>query len=126
MKHQLLSHLAIFAAALVAAFAAPGAEAEINLVQQSDFKPVIMHGKPTAAFGWHLLDGPRNHSCRKLGKYVSGEGCFELKFADGAVTFAYPDPLAPVYVKSTKPVVFSTRVAWPAPPARWRETQAPV
>ena len=117
MKPLLLFRSGFFAAALLAAAAAPGADTEINLVQQSDFKPVIMHGRPSAAFGWYLMDGPRNDSARLLGKYVSGEGCFELTFADGAVTFAYPDPLNPVYTKSKKPIVFSTRVAQPAPPA---------
>ena len=104
-------------AALFAVFAATAADTPINLVQQSDFKPVVMHGRETGAFGWFLLDGPRYESQRVHNTYVSGDGCFELKFADGAVTFAYPDPLNPAYAKSKRPIVFSTRVAWPAPPA---------
>ena len=54
MKRNLLSIAGILAAALLAS-ALFGADTEINLVQQSDFKPVMMHGKPTAAFGSPLF-----------------------------------------------------------------------
>ena len=115
MKQKLLLLAGLTAMAFAPTLS--GADTEINLVQQADFKPVVMHGRSTGAFGWYLVDGPRSESQRIHGKYLSGDGCFELKFADGAVTFAYPDPLNPVYAKSKRPIVFSTRVAWPAPPA---------
>ena len=116
MKRLLLAP-ALLAAVCAATLALFGADTEINLVQQGDFKPVIMHGKPTAAFGWYLLDGPRYRFIRTRGKYLSGEGCFTLSFDNGAVTFAYPDPLNPVYVKSPVTVDFCPRLAWPDPPA---------
>ena len=107
-----------FAAVFAAALGLAGADAEVNLVQQSTFKPVIMHGKPSAAFGWFLRDKPRIRFAAKTRKYLSGEGLFELKFADGAVTFAYPDPIHPAYVKTPETVNFCPRVASPTPPAK--------
>ena len=115
-----------FAAIFAGVLSLFGADTEINLVQQTDFAPVIMHGRETGAFGWYLFDGPRYDSYRLERKYLSGEGCFELKFADGAITFAYADPLAPIYAKSKRPVVFSTRIAWPEPPAPQYLTTARV
>ncbi|MBP5532011.1 MAG: DUF4838 domain-containing protein, partial [Lentisphaeria bacterium] len=109
---------AVFSAALFAAAAAPGADTPINLVQQADFKPVVMHGRPTGAFGWYLVDRPRSRFGGKSRKYLSGEGLFELKFADGAVTFVYPDQLHPAYVKSPVTVDFCPRIASPTPPAK--------
>jgi len=124
------STLARMAGALAAVFATAlplaGADTEINLVQQADFKPVVMHGRPTAAFGWYLHDGPRYVAYHDHGKYVSGEVCFKLSFDNGAVTFTYPDPLNPVYGESTRPIVFAPRAAWPVPPASKYRTTARV
>ena len=107
----------IFSSAFFTAFAASGADTEINLVPHGEFKPVVMHGKPSAAFGWYLRDQPRGRYSGKTRKYLSGEGLFDLSFADGAVTFAYPDPLHPAYVKSPVTVDFCPRLAAPTPPA---------
>ena len=118
MKKTLFATLGIAAALLSPLFAgADIPDTEINLVQQGDFKPVIMHGRPSAAFGWYLRDQPRGRYSGKTRKYLSGEGLFELSFADGAVTFSYPDPLHPAYEKATEPIVFAPRVASPQPPA---------
>ena len=114
MKRLLLAP-ALLAAALTLPLS--GADTEINLVPQGAFKPVMMHGKPSAAFGWYLRDQPRSRFAGKTRRYLSGEGLFELKFENGAVTFVYPDPIHPAYVKSPVAVDFCPRLASPQPPA---------
>ena len=113
MKKTFVLAAAFFALAL----AAPVAAAEIDLVPHGSFKPVVMHGRPSAAFGWFLRDKPRIRYAARTRKYLSGEGLFELKFENGAVTFAYPDPIHPAYVKPSETIDFCPWVASPMPPA---------
>ena len=116
----------------VAALIAPilsGADTPVDLVQQSVFKPVVMHGRPSAAYGWYLFDGPRYRYIRGENKYLSGEKCFELDFADGAMTLTWSDPLPIAYTHpkyKKHPVTLNSRVAWPAPPAPRYRTVARV
>ena len=111
---------AVFSAALFAAAAAPGADTPINLVQQADFKPVVMHGKPSAAFGWYFFDGPRYRYIRGENRYLSGEKCFRLSFENDAMTLTWSDPLEVAYTHpkyKKNPIYLATRVSWPVPPA---------
>ncbi|MDD5727114.1 MAG: hypothetical protein PHV59_00995, partial [Victivallales bacterium] len=93
------------------------AEPEINLLYTGDFKPVVMHGRPSAAYGWSLNDLARlmYRYRSKSGKYLSGENCFSLGFKDGAMTISFPDPLHPFYKDYW--LEFSSQVSQPAPPA---------
>jgi hypothetical protein len=91
------------------------AEPEINLLFEGTFKPVIMHGRPTAAYAWKLTDHARLSHQRNTGKYMSGEGCFSLDFQNGALTIAFPTPLNPAYVNQR--LDFSSMISQPFPPA---------
>ncbi|MDD5729439.1 MAG: hypothetical protein PHV59_12840, partial [Victivallales bacterium] len=101
----------VFAAALIAATAGIAAEPEVNLLLEGTFKPVIMHGRPSAAYGWYLVDRARINHSKKTKKYLSGEGCFSLDFKDGVMTVSLPDPLNPAYVKQR--MEFGSRVSRP-------------
>ncbi|MDD5727283.1 MAG: DUF4838 domain-containing protein [Victivallales bacterium] len=92
------------------------ADAELNLLCEGTFKPVIMHGRPSAAYGWTWRDYARRDYISKNGhKYLSGDGCFNLDFKNGAMTVSFPDPLHPAYVN--KRVAFYSRISNPNPPA---------
>ncbi|MDD5727720.1 MAG: DUF4838 domain-containing protein [Victivallales bacterium] len=90
-------------------------EREINLLCTGDFKPVMMHGRPSAAYGWWLFDWARVNHQKRTRKYLSGEGCFELAFQDGAMIVSFPAPLNPAYVKQR--MEFRSCVSQPVPPA---------
>jgi hypothetical protein len=91
------------------------AEPEINLLREGTFKPVIMHGRPSAASGWWLIDRARIEHQKRTKKYLSGEDCFALDFKEGAMTISFPDPLNPAYVKQR--MEFRSSVSQPVPPA---------
>ena len=73
-----------------AAFAAANSPAvemkELNLLTDSKFTPVEMHGRTTAAFGWGMDDAPRRSASGLHGKYLSGEGLFDIEVKDGVFT----------------------------------------
>ena len=72
---------------------------ELNLAIDSKFKPVEMHGRTTAAFGWEMRDNPRLKASGLFGNYLSGEGLFDLKVEDGVMTLIFPEKLHNVYKK---------------------------
>ncbi len=72
---------------------------ELNLLTDSKFTPVEMHGRTTAAFGWAMSDNPRRNAGGLHGKYLSGEGLFDLEVKDGVMRVSYPEELHPVYRK---------------------------
>ena len=89
-------------AALLAAFRLAAVEvAELNLIGESTFKPVVMHGRVSAAYGWAMRDKARQRAGSwNNGKYLSGEGLFLLKVADGTMTLVFPEKLHPAYEKN--------------------------
>jgi hypothetical protein len=97
MKKRLVG-LAVFATALAAPLFAVEVK-ELNLLTDSKFEPVEMHGRTTAAFGWAMSDNPRRGAGGLHGKYLSGEGLFDLEVKDGIMTLKYPEKLHPVYKK---------------------------
>ena len=56
---------------------------ELNLLTGSKFLPVEMHGRTTAAYGWGMRDNPRLRAGGLHGKYLSGEGLFDIEVKDG-------------------------------------------
>ena len=91
------------------------AEPEINLLREGTFKPVMMHGRPSAAHGWWLIDRARIDHQKRTEKYLSGEDCFSLDFKDDVMTVSFPDPLNPAYVNQR--MEFRSSVSQPVPPA---------
>ena len=91
-------------------------DAPLNLLQTSDFKPVKMHGRTTAAFGWFMIDWPRYFHIRER-SYVPGDQCFTFECENNTAVFRYTDPLHPIYANSKRSVLFASRVGWPHPPA---------
>ena len=89
----------------------------VNLLQTGEFKPVRMHNKVTAAFGWFFLDWARFKYIRQTVSYVSGEDCFEFDCKDGIATFRFKDPLHKMYRQYNDFLFFGSRVGWPPPPA---------
>jgi len=91
----------VFFAVLLAAFRLPAVEVkELNLIGESSFKPVVMHGRVSAAYGWAMRDKARQKAGSwNKGKYLSGEGLFVLKVEDGTMTLAFPEKLHPAYEK---------------------------
>jgi len=79
---------------------------ELNLLTDSKFSPVEMHGRTTAAFGWGMTDTPRLRAGGLHGSYLSGEGLFDLEVKDGIMTVKYPEKLHPVYQKKGSEVKF--------------------
>ena len=73
---------------------------ELDLIRDNTFKPVMMHGRVTAAYGWGMRDLPRMRAGNWYdGKYLSGEGLFDLKVENGTMTVSYPENLYPGYKK---------------------------
>lgn len=106
--------LLVIAAGLMASVGI-AAEPEINLLREGTFKPVMMHGRPSAAHGWWLVDRARIEHQKRTKKYLSGEDCFALDFKDDVMTISFPDPLNPAYVKQR--MEFRSSVSQPVPPA---------
>ena len=74
---------------------------ELNLIGESSFKPVVMHGRVSAAYGWAMRDKARQKTGSwNKGKYLSGEGLFELKVENGTLTLVFPEKLHPAYRKN--------------------------
>ena len=74
--------------------------AELNLIGESTFRPVVMHGRVSAAYGWAMRDTARQKAGSwNKGRYLSGEGLFELKVEGGTMTLVFPEKLHPAYEK---------------------------
>ena len=99
------------------------AAAEYNLLPVDSFQPLYMHGKASAAKGWAMRDQPREAACTGAKpRYVSGDDCFKLEFADGEMTIRFTDPLNPVYHKTTRSIrmeAIAIRPLVPAPKYRF-------
>ena len=97
MKKTFLLFFAVF----LTAFRLAAVEvAELNLIRESTFEPVVMHGRTSAAYGWAMRDKARQKAGSwNKGKYLSGEGLFELKVENGTMTLAFPEQLHPAYKK---------------------------
>ena len=95
------SSLILFAA-LLAVFRLAAVEVkELNLIGESTFKPVVMHGRVSAAYGWAMRDQARQKAGSwNKGKYLSGEGLFFLKVENGTMALAFPEKLHPAYNKN--------------------------
>ena len=100
MKQRLFA-LALGIAAVAALPLAAVEVRELNLLTDSKFTPVEMHGRTTAAFGWGMTDEPRRKASGLHSHYLSGEGLFELEVKDGILTIKYPEKLHPVYKKGS-------------------------
>ncbi|MDD5727776.1 MAG: DUF4838 domain-containing protein, partial [Victivallales bacterium] len=87
----------------------------MNLLNEGTFKPVTMHGRPSAARSWYLIDRARLAYESRIRKYLPGDKCFALDFKDGAMTVSFPDPLNPAYARQR--MEFCSAVSRPEPPA---------
>lgn len=105
MKQRLFA-LAAFVAALTTVSVAAVEVKELNLLIDSKFRPVEMHGRTSAAYGWAMKDTARLAASGLHGNYLSGEGLFELEVKDGVMTIKYPEKLHRAY-KSGAPVEFA-------------------
>ena len=93
--------IVLFAGMLTALRLAAVEVRELDLIGESSFKPVVMHGRTSAAYGWAMRDKARQKAGSwNKGRYLSGEGLFELKVADGTMTLAFPEKLHPAYEKN--------------------------
>ena len=94
------------------------AAAEYILLPVDSFTPLFMHGKASAAKGWMMRDQPREAAFTGGSpKYVSGDDCFKLEFADGAMTIRFPNPMNPIYDKRLRSIRFEANTVRPLPPA---------
>ena len=90
--------IALSAVVLAAVRLAAVEVGELNLIGESTFKPVVMHGRTSAAYGWAMRDAARQKAGSwNKGKYLSGEGLFFLKVENGTMTLAFPEKLHPAY-----------------------------
>ena len=90
----------IFAAAAAAALAGQldaVTMSELDIIADGKFKPVELHGRTTAAFGWEMYDQPRLKASGLHGNYLSGEGLFDIKVEDGILTVSFPNKLHNIY-----------------------------
>lgn len=92
-----------------------GADTRVNLLKEGKFKPVYMHGMVTAARGWSMHDNARVYSISKKRQYISGEECFQLKYADGTFSILFKKPLNPCYRHGE--ILLSSRIGSAMPPA---------
>jgi len=84
---------------------------ELDIISDSTFKPVVMHGRVSAAYGWGMRDLARMKAGNWYdGKYLSGEGLFELKVENGTMTVTFPEKLHPAYKKTG--VEFNNVIPW--------------
>ena len=99
-EHKLLRLLALCGA--FASFRLPAVEIkELDLISENTFRPVTMHGRVSAAYGWGMRDNARLKAGNFYdGKYLSGEGLFDLKVENGTMTVSYPENLFPGYNKN--------------------------
>ena len=72
---------------------------ELDIIADGKFKPVELHGRTTAAFGWEMYDQPRLKASGLHGSYLSGEGLFDIKVEDGILTVSFPEKLHNIYKK---------------------------
>ena len=70
---------------------------ELDIIADGKFKPVGLHGRTTAAFGWEMYDQPRLKASGLHGSYLSGEGLFDIKVEDGILTVSFPEKLHNIY-----------------------------
>ena len=100
-RHLGLCRIAV-AALLCAACGLGAVEVkELELISESTFKPVVMHGRVSAAYGWAMRDKARlKAGSWKNGKYLSGEGLFDLEVKDGTMTVKFAEKLHPAYEKN--------------------------
>ena len=98
---------AILGAALAAA--ASAAEAPLELLKESSFQPVYMHGIVTAARGWGMNDEARVYSIRQKQVFLSGEECFTLSYENGVFSIVFKSPLNPVYANAKGTIMLSSR-----------------
>ena len=102
LKRHLGSYRIAVAALLCAACGLGAVEVkELELISESTFKPVVMHGRVSAAYGWAMRDKARLRAGSwKNGKYLSGEGLFDLEVKDGTMTVKFAEKLHPAYEKN--------------------------
>ena len=116
MKRSFVFASFVAAAVFTAASAAETGIA-INLLRTGEFRPVVMGGEETAAFGWYMRDQGRERAIAAAKRYVSGEECFKLEFKDRALVIRFKDPLPAGYCDPKAPIRFHSSVAFPQPPA---------
>ena len=112
-----LFFFASFTAAVFAAAFAAESGIPIDLLRTGEFRPVVMGGEATAAFGWYMRDQARERAVAAAKRYVSGEECFKLEFKDLALIIRFKEVLPEGYCDPKAPIRFCSSTAFPQPPA---------